>query len=104
MRARTILLILAICIAANLRAQGPLSSPSDFLPHPLGEQFTPHHLLVDYFQYVAANSDRVQLMEYGRTNEQRPLLLAVVSTPQNLARLDEIRLDHLRRTGREEGR
>ncbi|MCB9270301.1 MAG: hypothetical protein H6561_12180 [Lewinellaceae bacterium] len=37
-----------------------------------GDKFTPHHMVVDYFQYVAANSDRVQLMEYGRTNEERP--------------------------------
>ncbi|MEZ4983834.1 MAG: M14 family zinc carboxypeptidase [Saprospiraceae bacterium] len=73
--------------------------PGDFLPHPLGAQFTPHHLLVDYFQHIADQSDQVQLMEYGATNEDRPLLLAFVSTPANLANLEAIRLNHLRKAG-----
>ena len=78
-------------------------TPDAFLPHAVGDKFTPHHMVVDYFQYVAANSDRVQLMEYGRTNEERPLELAFVSTPENLARLEEIRLNNLRRAGLEPG-
>ena len=79
-------------------------TPDAFLPHAVGDKFTPHHMVVDYFQYVAANSDRVQLMEYGRTNEERPLELAFVSTPENLARLEEIRLNNLRRAGLEPGK
>ncbi|MCB0636089.1 MAG: zinc carboxypeptidase, partial [Lewinella sp.] len=90
--------LLSLCLLPFL-AQGQLQSPSEFLPHAWGETFTPHHLLVDYFQYMAANSDRVQLIEYGRTNEQRPLMLAFVSTPENLARLDAIRLNNLRHAG-----
>ena len=39
---------------SSLSAQ--LQSPDEFLPHSLGAQFTPHHLLVDYVEQVAANS------------------------------------------------
>jgi hypothetical protein len=74
-------------------------SPSDFLPHDLGETFTPHHLLVDYYQQIAEASPRVILEEYGRTNEARPLLLAFVSTPENITRLEAIRENNLRLTG-----
>ena len=84
-------------------AQNKLMSPDEFLPHRIGATFTPHHLLVDYYQYVAANSQYVKLIEYGRTNEQRPLLLAFVSTPENLAKLEQIRINHLRSTGLEAG-
>ncbi len=93
-------LILAIAfLCTNLLAYAQLKSPSDFFPHAWGEHFTPHHLLVDYYRHVAANSNHLQLIEFGMTNEKRPMLLLVVSTPENLARLEEIRQNNLRRTG-----
>ncbi|PSR12478.1 MAG: zinc carboxypeptidase [Bacteroidetes bacterium] len=89
--------------ALPLFALAQLQAPSEFLHRPLGGTFTPHHQLVDYFQHVAANSANVQLLEYGRTNEDRPLLLAFASTAANLAQLEAIRLNHLRRAGLAEG-
>ena len=80
-----------------------IKSPDEFLPHNIGEEFTPHHLLVDYYEYVAANSDQVILRPYGRTNEGRPLMVAFVSTPENLKKLEEIRLDNMKRVGTESG-
>lgn len=93
-----IILVITLVCSGNL-ALAQLQTPSEFFPHEWGTHFTPHHLLVDYFEHVAENSNYVQLSEFGRTNEQRPLMLAVVSTPENLARLDEIRENNLRRTG-----
>lgn len=80
-----------------------LLSPDEFLPHKLGEQFTEHAMLVKYYEHVAANSDRVILREFGKTNQNRPQILAIVSTPENLRQIDEIRLDNLRRIGLAEG-
>ncbi len=67
-------------------AQGQeLQSPSEFLGYELGTQFTRHHEVVDYYQYLAAEApDRVQLNEYGKTNERRPLLLAYISSAENI--------------------
>lgn len=93
------LLLLPCCI----RLSAQLQSPDEFLPHRLGQTFTPHHLLVDYVKHVAANSPNVTYIEYGRTYEDRPLLLAFVSTPDNLAKLEQIRVNHLRHTGLEPG-
>ena len=76
-----------------------LQSPDEFLPHKWGETFTPHYMLVDYMQHVAANSANIQLQEYGRTNQKRPLLLATVSSPENLAKIEAIRENNLKRTG-----
>lgn len=86
----------------SLSAQSILS-PNDFLKHNIGEQFTPHHRLVDYYEHVAQNSPHVMLKSYGETYEGRPLILAFVSTPENLARLEDLRINHLRRTGLEQG-
>jgi hypothetical protein len=80
-------------------SQNAIQSPDEFLPHNIGEQFSEHSQLVAYYQHVAANSDRVKLVEFGRTNQLRPQLLAIVSSPENLRRMEEIRLNNLRLAG-----
>ncbi|MEN9497248.1 MAG: hypothetical protein RL750_147 [Bacteroidota bacterium] len=79
-----------------LCAQG-LTDPARFLGHRVGERFTPHHRLVAYFERIAQEApDRVKLIPYGTTNEGRPLMVAVISSPANLDRLESIRLNNLR--------
>lgn len=80
-----------------------LQSPNDFLGYELGEKFTRHHQVVNYFTYISENSEKVTLTQYGKTYEDRPLILAFVSSEKNLANLENIRLDNLRRAGIEEG-
>ncbi len=92
-----LLLASLVFLCTGVRAQ--VTAPDDFLPHQLGETFTPHWMLVDYYQKVAGESERVTLEQYGTTNEDRPLLLATVSTPENLARIEAIRENNLRRAG-----
>lgn len=76
-----------------------LKSPSEFLGYELGTQFTRHHEVVDYYQYLAKTAaNRVQLLEYGKTNERRPLLLAYVSAATNMQNLESIRQAHLKST------
>jgi len=91
-------LLAAACLLA-FTIQAQVQSPSEFLPHTLGDQFTPHHMLVQYMEHVAGESPMVELTEYGRTNKDRPLLLAYIGSPENLNRLDAIRRNNLRRTG-----
>ncbi|GGN00655.1 peptidase M14 [Dyadobacter beijingensis] len=79
-------------------AQTP--TPDQFLGFPLGSRFAYHHLIVDYFKSVQAqNADRMKLVEYGKTNEGRPLMLAFVSSPENIAKLESIRTNHLKSVG-----
>ncbi|MGA0012721.1 MAG: M14 family zinc carboxypeptidase [Flavobacteriaceae bacterium] len=73
-----------------------VSSPQDFLGYGIGEQHTRHDLIVAYLSTLAAQSERAKLIEYGRTHEGRKLVMLVVSTPENLARLDEIQKEHLK--------
>ncbi len=95
---RTLLLSFCLLFSVALIAQ-ELKSPSEFLGYELGTQFTRHHEVVDYYQYVAKTvPDRMQLTEYGKTNERRPLLLAFVSSAANMANLEDIRQEHLKNT------
>jgi hypothetical protein len=68
-------------------------SPQAFLGYPLGSRFTPWNRIVDYLSALRDSSPRVAMWRYGETYEGRPLELLAVSSPENLARLDEIRAD-----------
>lgn len=81
-------------------SQAQMKSPEEFLGYPLGKQYTPHYRIVQYVQSLAqANPDRVKLVEYGKTYEGRPLMLAILSTPENMQKLDAIRQNSLRLAG-----
>ncbi|MCW5517278.1 M14 family metallopeptidase [Muriicola sp. Z0-33] len=93
------LLLSITLLCVFLCSSQELKSPSEFLGYELGTQFTRHHQVVDYYQYVTATvSDRMQLQEYGRTNERRPLILAYISSADNIRNLDAIREEHLKST------
>ncbi|PRX55518.1 M14 family metallopeptidase [Flagellimonas meridianipacifica] len=73
-----------------------LKSPSTFLGYELGSQFSRHHEVVDYYKYLSEEvPNQIKLITYGKTNERRPLLLAYVSSPENMANLENIRKEHL---------
>ncbi len=76
-------------------AFGQIESPEKFLGYKLGDRFTRHHKMIDYYEHVAEKSEMVQLSEYGRTNEQRPLVTAIISTKENLNNLESIRKNNL---------
>ncbi|MGB5480495.1 MAG: M14 family metallopeptidase [Eudoraea sp.] len=95
---KRLFLVVVLLITIALSAQ-ELKSPSEFLGYELGTRFTRHHRVVDYYQYLSeAAKDRMQLKEYGKTNEQRPLLLAYVSSVTNMQNLEAIREEHLKST------
>jgi hypothetical protein len=64
--------------------------PESVLGFEVGERVATSEQIVAYARRAAESSDRVELVEYGRTFEGRPLVYLVVSTPGNLARRDEI--------------
>lgn len=78
--------------AANSR----IPRPAEILGAPLGARFNHWERILAYLAALDAASDRVSLSDYGRTAEGRRLVLLAISTPGNLARLDEIQRDHQR--------
>ncbi|HYJ45882.1 MAG TPA: M14 family zinc carboxypeptidase [Pyrinomonadaceae bacterium] len=47
--------------------------------------------VIEYFKRLDAASDRVKFEELGRTTMGAPFVMATISAPENLARLDEFR-------------
>ncbi|HLG13072.1 MAG TPA: M14 family zinc carboxypeptidase [Blastocatellia bacterium] len=111
MRLKTTALLLFFCCVAVTRAgaqdkfdfyaRGPYRSsvprPSAITGYEPGRFQTPHGPIVRVIEKIAAAApDRVRLIENGETWEHRKLYLAVVSAPENLARLDEIKANAAR--------
>lgn len=69
--------------------------PSDVLGYQLGEQFTEYAATVDYFQKLAAASDRISIGNYGETYESRPLIYLVITSENNQQNLESIRQRNL---------
>ena len=80
------LLLLAALPAA---AQLPVTSPRQQLGQDLGSDYflANYRQLVDYWRRIDAESDRVRVEQIGVTSEGRPMLMAVITSPENHARL-----------------
>ena len=99
-----LLTLLYLCLSLPASAQqkfdfygrGPyrenVPRPSSITGYEPGSFQTPHGQIVRVIEKIAAAApDRVRLVEAGETWEYRRLYWAIVSSPENLARLDEIK-------------
>ncbi len=68
--------------------------PAEVLGFEVGEWHVRHDLLVEYMKAVAEASDRARFEIQGTTHEDRKQTLLVITSPDNMERLDQIREDH----------
>ena len=82
-------LLAAAALFALISAAAP-PDPSSFLGHPIGQDRAPVDWaqVTAYFHALEQSSDRVRVVEYGRSTEGRPMIAAIVSAPETLKRLD----------------
>ncbi|MDX1493813.1 MAG: M14 family zinc carboxypeptidase [Longimicrobiales bacterium] len=80
---------------AEISFQPGIPSPEEFLRYPIGSYHTRHDRIVAYMQELARLSDRASYQEIGMTFEHRPMPVLTVTSPDNHARLEEIRTQHL---------
>jgi hypothetical protein len=91
--------IITLCFVTISIAQN-LKSPDAFLGYELGTKFSRHHQVVDYFKYAESQfPNQVKLEQYGHTNERRPLMVAYISTEENLKNIETIRENNLKNAG-----
>ncbi len=87
-----VLAIASLCAgllpASKIAAQAP--NFATVTGHEFGERVTVHHEAMLYLKTLAEVSDRVRVFEQGETWEGRKLWVAIVTAPENHARLDAI--------------
>jgi len=68
-----------------------IPDPESFLGYPLGTKPIHHREAIDYFKALASFSPRAELHKYGETFEGRALFYLVISSEENMNRLEEIK-------------
>ncbi|HEX6641258.1 MAG TPA: M14 family zinc carboxypeptidase, partial [Thermoanaerobaculia bacterium] len=92
MKRRSVALFALLALfSLTAAAQTAVPTPEQFLGYGMGERFTPHHRILEYFDELARTSNLVKMRQIGETYEHRPLVLATITSPKNHARLDAIR-------------
>ena len=72
-----------------------IPTPESIIGHQVGELHVSHDKLSHYVQEVSKNSDRVKLVNRGKTYENRVSWLMIITSESNQSRLEEIRQNHL---------
>src|SRR5262245_31041242 len=98
---RFALFALLLALPVTLPAQAPsrpIKSPDEAFGFRMGavRQLAAWPEIRKYFEDVAAASNRVELVDAGPTTDGNRLIAAVISSPENIARLEEIRSATLR--------
>jgi hypothetical protein len=91
---KQLLIFLILFYSATLTV-AQIKSPDQFLEYPLGSRFSTHEQVTGYFKHVAASSPKLKLIPYGKTYEGKELMIAVVSTRENLNKLEQIRQNNV---------
>ena len=93
----SLLLALSIGLPASAAAQR-IPTPEAVFGFPVGADYKlfNYEQSIGYFRRLAASSPRIKLIEVGRTSYGRPWTAAIISSPANLARLDQFRRINLR--------
>ena len=82
-------------LPANTLYDPAITTPTQSLGAEVGDWHVRHDQLVHYMRTLAAQSQRVSLIETGRTHENRPLLLLAFTSPANQAKLTQLQQQHL---------
>ena len=99
MPARSLTVLASLLVSVALGAQAPsIQSPEAAFGFTMGAdgELADWPGLQRYFEAVASASNRVELVDAGPSTDGRRLIAAIVSAPENIARLEEIRANALR--------
>jgi hypothetical protein len=80
----------------NVSYSKSIPAPASYLGYEVGEWHVTHDKLVGYMKLLADVSDRAVWEEYGKSWEDRPLGNLIITSEENMKRLEEIRLEHLK--------
>ncbi|HSL86248.1 MAG TPA: M14 family zinc carboxypeptidase, partial [Bacteroidales bacterium] len=79
----------------NITYNQSVPAPDQFAGHGIGELHLTHDKIYFYMQKLAEVSDRAVWEEYGRSHEKRPLGHLIISSPENIRNLEQLRQKHI---------
>jgi hypothetical protein len=82
-------------LPADISYNPSITTPKQFTGHEVGEWHLTHDKLVYYMLELGRISDRAIWEEYGRSHENRPLGQLIISSPENIKNIEQLRQQHL---------
>jgi len=88
MKKNYLFLLFALLLSVNIIAAGPISEPK-FGQYTVGDDYflANYTQLLEYWGKVEKESDRIKIIEIGKTAEGRPQKIAIITSPENLKKL-----------------
>src|SRR5690348_2599361 len=102
LRAGTLLLAGALTFAAlgsaTAQKTSAIPTPESVFGFPIGKDsnLVDYEQSIDYFKKLAAASNRIHLLNIGTTSFGRPWTVAIITSPENYAKLDHYRQINMR--------
>jgi hypothetical protein len=83
------LIALFLAAAAVASAQQPAITPPKFGQYTVGDDYflANYTQLLDYWSKVSKESDRIRIVQIGKTEEGRPMMMAIITSPANFKNL-----------------
>ena len=95
MKFKTILLVgfALVSLVSTADAANDITPPDTFFGFQLGtdRELARWDKIVEYFELLERESDRIQVTDLGPSTEGHPYLLVIISSPENMANLDRLR-------------
>src|SRR5438034_11844880 len=79
-----------VFMATVVQAQSHITSPKEQFGHNIGDDYwlATYDQFQAYWRKLAKESDRMKLVEIGKSAEGRPQFMAIISSPENMRKLD----------------
>ena len=83
----------AVCLAAPLSRAAAVPTPQEHFGFTPGDDYklADYRQISSYFQKLAQANGRIRLVEFGKSSNGRPMLLALISSEENLKNADRYR-------------
>ncbi len=94
-RSRILLVVagLLLAVPATSSAQRRITTPLQEFGHNIGDDYrlVNHQQLMKYWEKLDRESDRLRVVRIGTSAEGRPIMMAIITAPENFPKLDRYR-------------
>ena len=89
----SVLVLMTLLVCTGFSYAQSIPKPEDLLGFKIGADYhlATYEQAIQYFQALEKASPRIKLFEIGKTTMGKPMIYAVISSEENMAKLDRIK-------------
>lgn len=97
-RSRLLVLFISLFLVAQIVTAQEIPKPEEYFGHQMGEEgiLLDYAKSLEYYREIASLSPRIKMLELGKTTEGNPFTLLIISSAENITRLEELKNDRER--------